>query len=206
MNRILLIVSLMTLLVTTGVFATPTYLKADMTVDNGYSMYLSTDDSTLGTLVGKDTDWYKAESYQFSLEPGVTNYLHVKADDWGVISGFLGGYQLSNSDFHFANGTQALTTNTTDWNVSRTGFGSNYETPTSAGNNGVGPWGTFSMIPSNAAWIWTNHGNDINTTRYFSTPIFSNSSIAEVPEPMTISFLALAGMTAWSRRRKTSCS
>ncbi len=198
MKRDILIVGMTTLLWTAAVFATPTYLKADMTVDNGYSLYLSTDDSTLGTLVGKDSDWYGAESYKFTLVPGVTNYLHVKADDWGVIAGFIGGYSLSNSDFHFSNGTQNLTTNAEDWKVSKTGFGSNYETPTAIGKNGVSPWGSFATIPGNAAWIWTNSGMDTYTTRYFSAPVFAGA----LPEPATISFLVLTGLAVWSRRRK----
>ncbi len=183
--------------------ATPVTLTSTFTVDDSYRYYISTDDSVLGTQIGWDEDWYVAESYSATLVPNVTNYIHVVAnDDHGVIAAFLGQFTLSDSSFHFTNGTQSLVTNADDWNVSRTGFAQDYERPTEIAENGGAIWGSitkFSTISSTASWIWTNDGMDLYTTRYFSAAIIPDAG-SSIPEPATFG-LFLLGMTGWIRKR-----
>ena len=105
-----------------------------------------------------------------------------------VDTGFLGSFSLSEAGFSFANGTQSLVTNTTDWTVSPSrGF---WEIPaeTSVGDrtNGASPWGQRSGIDSDATWIW--HSSNDTRVAYFSTTI-----TAAVPEPSSYALL-LAGM------------
>jgi hypothetical protein len=187
----------------TATAAPSTTLNATFTVDDAYSFYLSTDDSVLGKKIGADDDWYKAESYSAALVPGVTNYIHISGTDlYGVIAAFMGEFTLSDNKFHFANGTQTLLTNADEWKISTTGFGQKYEKPTQIAYNGEAIWGditTFDKISPKAAWIWTNNGDDLYTTRYFSAAILP--AAGAVPEPLTLSFLLLGGLV-WVRGRK----
>ena len=113
------------------------------------------------------------------------------AHDYGAPAAFLGEFSLNNADFSFANRTQRRLTNTSDWNQSYSGFGSDYFTPASAGGNGVSPWGQRSGVSSDAAWLAFNG----SSTTYFSTAV-----TAAVPEPETCALmlagLGIAGLTA----------
>ncbi len=183
-----------------------TILNTTFTVDDGYKFYVSTNDSVPGTKIGADKDWYGAESYSAALTPGITNYIHISGTDiYGVIAAFMGQFTLSDDNFHFANGTQSLLTNADEWNISTTGFGQNYQRPTQIAYNGQAIWSTlatFDNISPNAAWIWTNNGNDLYSTRYFSAAIFPSVVVnSTVPEPLTLSFL-LTGVFFWLPTRK----
>ncbi|WP_417910949.1 hypothetical protein [Candidatus Electronema sp. PJ] len=162
-----------------------TTINANLTVDNGFELYISTDDCQLGTLICSDDSWYDHANCTIPLTPGVTNYLHIVGSDWGVIAGVLGDFKLSDDGFSFSNGTQSLLTNTTtDWQIYIDGFCGTAGTITSQGANGAQPWGTFSEIDPTAQWIWTNGGYDLNTSRYFSTVITPNNppvTVKEVP-------------------------
>src|SRR3989338_577254 len=73
-------------------------VSTNLTGDDHYQLFLSTDDSVQGTLIGSSNgfpsgayDWVDSESFIFGLNPGVTNYLHIFAyDDERVISSILG--------------------------------------------------------------------------------------------------------------------
>jgi len=134
-----------------------TNVSATMTVDNAFDLYISTDDTVQGTLVGSGNNW--PTTYQFSqaLTPGVTNYIHVAGVDAGDPAMFIGEFTLDGFDFEFANGTQTLLTNTTDWTASEVGFGGATVTVVSQGTNGVGPWGTYPLIDSAAETIWSTN-------------------------------------------------
>ena len=74
----------------------------------------------------------------------------------GPPSAFIGDFTLSSTNFWFANMTQSLVTNATDWTVSPTGFNVSPGTPADFGANGVGPWGTRPGISASAHWIWAS--------------------------------------------------
>ncbi|MGE5458874.1 MAG: copper amine oxidase N-terminal domain-containing protein, partial [Methanobacterium sp.] len=145
-------------------------ILGDLTVDNGFDLYVSTSDTDVGALVKSGDDWQKNYHVIIPLTPGVTNYIHVKARDWGEVAGFIGEFTINNDNYSFANGSKYILTNINDWRVSKQGFGICYETPTLS----PGPWGGApSEVDSNAEWIWTNNGYNVNTTIYFSIPVIS---------------------------------
>jgi PEP-CTERM motif len=162
-------------------------LSGNLTVDDAFTAYLSTSDAVAGTALVSGTSWTSAQSFSATLNAGQTYYLHVAGRDvYGVISAFLGSFNLT-PDAQFSNGTQFLVTNTTDWQVSATGFGNGYAAPNSLGANGANPWGNLGGIAPNAEWIWTGPGQ--LGEAYFSTKI----TVAAVPEPESYA-LMLTGL------------
>lgn len=175
-------------------------LRGDLTVDNSFRAYLSTSVGTQGTQIASGTNWTTTYSFSgVSLAPGETYYLQVRGVDVGVIAGFLGDFSLDGA-FQFANGTSFLTTNTSDWFASTTGFGIGAQTPGMHGLNGVSPWRTRPNIEANAEWIWTDDGC-INCTRYFWTSI---TPVAQIPEPMSqvLMGIGVLGLVFIGRRRR----
>ncbi len=180
--------------------ASATTLSGAVNVDNQFTLYVSADDSVLGTAVLSGTDWPTTYVLAATTLGSGTQYLHMVATDLGAPAAFLGEFSLSDSGYKFANGTQHLLTNTADWTVRVSGFGDADQTPVSRGLNGVGPWGLRTGVSSGATWIWSA---DLcgSCTRYFSTEITS-----AVPEPETyalmLSGLALVGAAV---RRRLHC-
>ena len=174
--------------------ANATVITANLTVDNEYSVYLSTDDSTQGTLIMSDNNWYSTESFSANLTAGTDYFLHVAGVDVGWVAGFLGYFSLDTSDHVFSNGLSQLLTNTIDWNVSTTGW-TNYVTSSDYGVNGVYPWGNRTTIDAGAEWIWSAD-NDSDNTVYFST------AITAVPAPSTMIIFGIALVGLASRRFK----
>jgi MSHA biogenesis protein MshQ len=198
--------------------AMATDISGNLTADNGFYAYVSTNPLVLGTFVASGGDW--GTTYSFSgvtLTPGVTNYLQIEAVNWGYVAGFIGSFTLSDSNFQFANGTQTLVTEATDtawvggFNDWSNGPLQPWVLPTggvgSFGINSVGPWGYHPAISPNAYWIWpsdsnswscgegnANGGNctvDLMTAIYYEGP-------TSTPEPGTLllfgsGIVALAG-------------
>jgi len=176
-------------------------LSGNLTVDDAFFAYISTNDSVAGTLVDSSGSsyWYTTQSFSASLTPGTTYYLHIYGKDiFGDVSGFVGSFSLAGTGFTFANGAQTLLTNSTNWNVSTTGFGTGYFTPVNYGAGAL-PWGVRQGIDPNADWIWTGPKGTLGQA-YFSTVI----EAAAVPEPSTLALVlpALGLMGLIARRRQ----
>jgi hypothetical protein len=206
------------ILAATTVGARATTITGSLTTDNAFYAYISTSDSTLGTLVASGDNWPTTFTLGPSaLTPGQTNYLHIEAINYGGPGGFIGNFSLSDSQFKFANGTQQLVTDTTNWSGIYNNSNSNpnaqqpWVQPTggveSYGFNGVSPWGKFLGIDSTAQWIWASDQSSANgcaASGGFCT-IDLSTQITSVPEPSTwaMMILGFAGMGFMAYRRKS---
>lgn len=172
-------------------------LTSKMSVDNGYSIYVSTADNVQGTLFGSANNWYATYTDTTVLAAGQSYFLHIYAYDQGGIAGLLGDFSLTGGGHKFANGQTSMTTNTTNWMGNNTGFGSAYGAVGSLGNDGVSPWGNRPGIVDSATWIWAGNAYN-NNEAYFTT------RITAVPEPTTVAMfgLGLLALGAAGRRSK----
>jgi len=172
-------------------------ITGKLNVDNQNWVYLSTDDNVQGDFLSSGNNWTVTDYFNGNLTAGTDYFLHIKAEDVGGIAGFLGEFSLTGNDHVFSNGLVEILTNTTDWNVSTTGW-NNYVAATMVnGTNGVGPWGTRPAINQNAAWIWSSNAYNDNNT-YFSLGITATN----VPEPSTMLVFALGMIVLVSRQFK----
>jgi MSHA biogenesis protein MshQ len=178
-------------------FANAGVITGKLNVDNQNWVYLSTDDNLQGDFLSSGTNWTVTDYFNGNLTAGTDYFLHVKAEDVGGIAGFLGEFSLTGNDHVFSNGLVEILTNTTDWNVSTTGW-NNYVAATMVnGTNGVLPWGTRPAINQNAAWIWSSNAHNDNNT-YFSLAITATN----VPEPSTMLVFVLGMIALVSRQFK----
>lgn len=206
-----------------GSSAQATVLTGTITADNEYNAYISTSDSTLGTLLTSGADWESAQTFTTDLTAGQTYYLHVVANNWGgpgdMAAGnpdaLLGSFSLSDSGFTFANGLQTLDTDTADWRASpnttvqNLGDVTTWAAPTSApvafGANGTNIWeavngAPISGINSSAQWIWSS--SDPAGEAFFSTTI-TDPPVGGVPEPATWALSIVGfGLTGAALRRR----
>jgi hypothetical protein len=187
-----------------SVSASASLLTSNLNVDNGYSIYISTDDSQLGTLFGSKEDWYNTYTDSVNLASGVDYFLHVAAYDVGGIAGFLGDFSLSGTDHQFSNGTQSLLTGDSALKLNTVGFGLPYVAATDIGQNGVAqPWSSITSSPgvsSSARWIWSSDQDNDNFI-FLSTKI-SSVTAASVPEPSPLVLLAIGFFGMLVARRK----
>jgi hypothetical protein len=209
-----------------------TTINGLLSVDNAFIAYISTSDSTLGTQVATGHDYSAVFGVPATtLTPGVTNYLHIEAFNLAVDGNgpamFVGQFSLSDTQFKFANGTQSLLTNTTDWSAGLNSTNNIFTqqpwvTPGSGGlisfaTNavGTGTWGPpRAGIDPTAQFIWSTESSaDVRDsfvgcyvngcTVDFSTPIIWNGP-ATVPLPATAWLFGsgLLGLLGIARRKK----
>jgi PEP-CTERM motif len=189
-------------------------VTGNMTADNEFSVYLSSNDSTLGTLLTSGNNWETTYALSGTLAAG-TNYLHIVAQNFfgpatsGNPDAIIGSFSLT-GNYRFANGTQSLLTNGTDWRADDTAVVTPWAAPAGtpvvfSTNAGPNIWtnvsgGTRPGIPLNAEWIWSQP--DVTGIAFFST------TISAVPEPSTWAMMILGffGVGFMAYRRKSSAS
>ena len=201
MNKLLRIASLIALPITLMLasHANATILTGGVNIDNSYTAYISTSDSVAGTALSSATNWPATQPIgPVSLNAGQDYFLHIAASNITGPAAFLGDFTLSGGDHLFANNSNFLTTNLTDWQVSSTGW-SNYGAVTSYGTNGVSPWGNRTGVDSSAEWIWWSNVANYQSA-YFTTKI---SAVNAASEPATAILLA-AGLVLLGFRKKLS--
>lgn len=145
-----------------------------MTGDDSFKFYISESDTEKGDLIKEGTLDSISEGDTI-LKAGKTYYLHFEVTDiYAGMGGFVGYFTLEGENLKFHNNNNELATNVNDFKVSKTGFGKDYLTPTTFKTNS-----TNKDISPTAKWIWTNEGNDLHCTRYFSTTITPNSDTSD---------------------------
>lgn len=180
-----------------------TTLSYKLNVDNGFTAYISTDDSAVGTEFGSGNNWPTTEMETSPmLTSGVVNYLHIMATDRGVIAGLLGEFTLSDASFEFANGTQMMLSGDAGLRVSTVEW-SGYGATTDYGpNDNSTIWGTRPNNNALARWVWTDtnvKNGAIDTPVYFSAAI---NPVSSVPVPAALPLLIGGiGLLGWVRRR-----
>ncbi len=184
-------VAVLASLLASGIANAQVTISGFATADNSFQASISTSATDAGT------PWFSGDSWPTTFsgstvitDPG-TYYLQVRAQDFGRPEMFIGYFTLTGPDATFANGSQVLTTNTTDWVVSTAGFGISTQAPALLGPNGTSPWGTRVEMPG-AQYIWA--------PQYANGIAFFTASFTVVPAPGALLPLA-GGLLAFSRRR-----
>jgi hypothetical protein len=163
-------------------------LDVALTADNQFNAYLSTSDNEKGEFLLSGTSLDKVYQCDTQLAIDKKYYLHIEVLGDYASNAFIGKFVLNGNGFTFKNGSRTLTSNLNDIKVSKTGFGLNYETPTLCALN-YNPISSAESTLSPAKWIWTNYGNDVNCTRYFSAEIIPVPLVTATGAAMSVNLL-----------------
>ncbi|MDD5432002.1 MAG: PEP-CTERM sorting domain-containing protein [Candidatus Omnitrophica bacterium] len=205
----LFLVALISLVVFTPVYASTVTLSGDVVVDRQFTVWINDTDAnflnaqliTGGSSANPDPDSAQTH-FSTQLTPGHDYYLTVLgAATITNLAGFIGDFTLSGSGFKFANGTQYLLSNATDWTVRLEQFDfHNFGVIDELAYDGQGYGGKWNIdypnIDNNAKWIWTNGGNDLYCQRFFTT------KITATPEPISSALFLLGGAALVGLRKR----
>src|SRR5207248_6315957 len=89
-NRRIFYIMVMLVLVAIAANAEATTVTGNFSVDDAFQFFISTIDTLPGTLIGVGDNWQITYTYTGALTPGVTNYLHVAAQNGGSPQMFIG--------------------------------------------------------------------------------------------------------------------
>jgi hypothetical protein len=194
-----------------------TDITGNLTADNEFFAFISTSDNTLGTQVAAGTFWGTTYSLGATLTPGVTNYLHIEAinDATGGPAMLVGSFSLSDPLFHFANGTQSLLTNTSNWSAifNSTNNSVAVQPWVAPGAIGTGilswgtndgsntTWGTRPNIDTSAQFVWSNDPRaypffDATHNSIETAPCYFNGCTVDFSTPIFFGAAAVPGPIA----------
>ncbi len=159
-----------------------TTLTSVISAEDNYVAYLSISDVTEGEEFLRTVgNWRTPETVNVELTDGVTNYLHIVANDFfGAIPALIGTFTLSDTNFVFPNGAQGLSTDAVYWQMGEVAFGSSHNVIEDRGPIGTAPWGALDAtnLAAEARFISPKYAGP-SGLYFFSVPIISSTSAAE---------------------------
>lgn len=197
-------------------------VSARITADNHYQLFYGNANGSLLSFVGQNeatssgsggNNWSEAESFTFT--PSAGQFIYVVAWDAGGVGGWLGQFtslagtllsKPANWSYYQSNITnpgdsQPSMLSSVISNIAAAQSGSLWQSnPTSAGLNGVSPWGTISGISNQAEWLSVPSNNG-------PVYIFRTEALS-VPEASTNAALVgstlAVGWVLWRKRQSSS--
>lgn len=187
----------------------------DITADNSFKLYISTDDDVLGTPAGTGNDWSVTEQLHVMAALGRTYYLHViganaELDATKTLAGILGDVNVGDGLAFAETGTNVMVTDLVNWRAVETTGPDAWMKPTELAapmkdgvTHGDLPFGWRPNIEADATWIWTAYDQPVgdHTDRY----VAFSAGFTVVPEPGSVALLALGlmGLSAFIIRRRS---
>jgi len=187
--------------------ASATTLTTKLAVDNGFSAYLSTSDSSVGQLFSVGHDWTTVSTGSVELGTAERYFLQILAYDDADYAGLLGEFSLVGSGYHFADGSTTVLTGSSLLTGNIDGFNGNYSAVTTIDPNNTSQWDSVTGIDADAQWVWARW-YDYDNVSYFSLEILADApadDTADVPEPASLGLLGL-GLAALAGVRRKSKS
>jgi hypothetical protein len=178
-----------------------TSLSGNSYIDDRGFIAISTVDTSQGTVVGSSTTWSTHIGFSgFTLLKDVDYFIHIFVDGGNYPNNVIGEFAIDSTTHEFANGTQAIGTNTVDWLWGTYWTNMNNVAKVSGDNFSA----NFSPTTQNIfrANTWPDY---INTDAYFTTAIFAIEEppvVSDVSGKGSAVFLALGSLLLAYRRFK----
>ncbi|MFC1695641.1 DUF11 domain-containing protein [Pseudomonadota bacterium] len=181
--------------------AVATDVEMNISVDNSFEVSISDDAALPGAVIGSGSGWSPTNNFVQALVPGEINYIHVFAANTGTPSdanpgAFLGQFDLSDTGFEFANGTQTLLTCAVadcGWLVGAAPPAASIPEFLYDHADAASPWAgdtPITGISPDADWIWLDAIGDAQTPVVVFTaailPVFDvEITVVDAPDPVT---------------------